>query len=130
VAICSSFLSPKDKNAAIPFLYAFLMLDTVDLTFVSRRLKYGVGTSAGFGTVGGGRVVSEAKKMKHVDISTEIKELVKNIAEQTEKKFQHYNDAIPKLFSPFSPQHTSFNESIASASSKSQAVDTFAASKR
>jgi hypothetical protein len=61
------------------------MLDTVDLTFVSRRLKYGVGTSAGFGTVGGGRVVSEAKKMKHVDISTEIKELIKNIAEQTEK---------------------------------------------
>jgi len=54
--INSSFLSPKGKNVDIPFFYAFLMLDNVDLTFVSRKLEDGVGTSAGFGTVGGGRI--------------------------------------------------------------------------
>jgi hypothetical protein len=50
--IRSSFLSPKGKNVDIPFFYAFLMLDNVDLTFVSRKLEDGVGASAGFGTVG------------------------------------------------------------------------------
>jgi hypothetical protein len=54
--INSSFLSPKGKNVDIPFFYTFLMLDNVDLTFVSRKLEDGVGTSAGFGTVGGGRI--------------------------------------------------------------------------
>jgi hypothetical protein len=56
------FLSPKSKNVDIPFLNEFLMLDTADLTFVSRKLEVGVGASAGFGTVDGGRVVTESKK--------------------------------------------------------------------
>jgi hypothetical protein len=54
--ICSSFLLPKGKNVDIPFFYAFLMLDTADLTFMSRKLEDGAGASIGFGTVGGGRV--------------------------------------------------------------------------
>lgn len=61
------------------------MLDNVDLTFVSRKLEDGVGASAGFGTVGGGRIVSELKKRKHGDVSAEIKELTKNLAKQAKK---------------------------------------------
>ncbi len=46
------------------------------------------------------------------------------MAAQAEKITANTNNAITKLFSPFSPQHTSFRESIASASSNSQPVDT------
>jgi hypothetical protein len=106
--ICSSFLSLNGKNVDIPFFYAFLMLDTVALTFVSRKLQDGAGASTGFGTVGGVRVVLETKKSKQVDVSSEIKKLTKNIAEQAEKITSNTNDAITKLFSPFSPLHTSF----------------------
>jgi hypothetical protein len=123
--ICSSFLSPKGKNVDIPFFYAFLMLDTVDLTFVSRKLEDGVGASAGFGTVGGGRIVSESKKRKHGNFCAGIGELTKNLAEQAEKITTNTNNAITKLFSPFSPLRSSFSESIASASSKSLPVDNF-----
>jgi hypothetical protein len=87
-------LSPKVKNVDIPFFYAFLMLHTADLTFVSRKLEDGVGASAGFGRAGGSSVVSESKKRKHVDVSTEIKELTKNLAEQAEKITFNTNDAI------------------------------------
>jgi hypothetical protein len=38
-----------------------------------------------FGTVGGGRIVSELKKRKHGDVSAEIKELTKNLAKQAKK---------------------------------------------
>ena len=62
--ICNSFFSPKGKNVDIPFFYAFLMLETTDLTSVSRKLGDGVGAGAGFGTVGGGKNVSESKKRK------------------------------------------------------------------
>jgi hypothetical protein len=47
------------------------------------------------------------------------------LAEQAEKNTANTSDAITKSFSPFSPQRTSFSESMASASSSSQAVDTF-----
>jgi hypothetical protein len=120
-----SFLSPKGKNVDIPFFYAFLMLETTDSTFVSRKLGVGVGASAGFGTVGGDKVVSKSRKRKHGGVSTEIKEPTKNLAEQAERITSNINNAITKLFSPFSPQPHSFSESIASASSSSQPVDTF-----
>ena len=49
------------------------------------------------------------------------------MAEQAEKITANTNNAITKLFSPFSPQRTSFSESIATASSNSnsQPVDAF-----
>jgi hypothetical protein len=62
---------------------------------------------------------------KHGDVSAEIKELTKNLAEQAGKIATNTNNAITKLFSPFSPQCSSFSESIASASSKSPPVNTF-----
>jgi hypothetical protein len=80
------------------------MLDTVDLTFVSRKLEDEVGASAGFGTVGGCRIVSESKKRKHGNVSAEIKELTKKLAEQAEKITTNTNNAITKMFSLFSPQ--------------------------
>jgi hypothetical protein len=97
------FLSPKGKNVDNPFFDAFLMLDTIDLTFVSGKLEDGVGASAGFGTVGGGRIVSESKKRKHGGVSAEIKELTKNLAKQAEKITTNTNNSITKLFSAFSP---------------------------
>jgi hypothetical protein len=88
--IRKSFLSPKGKYVGIPFFYAFLMLETTDLTTISRKLGDGVSASAGFGTVGGGKVVSESKKRKHGDVSTEIKELTKKINRSSRKNnFQH-----------------------------------------
>jgi hypothetical protein len=56
----------------------------------------------------------------HGDLSTEIKELTKKFADQAEKMTTNTNNAITKLFSPFSPQPSSFSES-----SKSQPVDIF-----
>jgi hypothetical protein len=38
--IRSSFLSPKGKNVDIPFFYAFLMLDNVDLTLATDPYKH------------------------------------------------------------------------------------------
>jgi hypothetical protein len=64
--IRNSFLSSKGKNVDIPFFYAFLMLETTDLTFVSRKLGDRIGANAGFGAVGGGKNVSESKKRKRV----------------------------------------------------------------
>jgi hypothetical protein len=52
------------KNADILFFYAFVMLDDKDLTCVSRSLEDGVGTSEGFGTAGGGKMVTDLKKME------------------------------------------------------------------
>ncbi len=71
------FFSPKGKNVDIPFFYAFLMLETTDLTSVSRKLGDGVGASAGFGAVGGGKNVSETKKRKQDDLSTHLQQLTK-----------------------------------------------------
>jgi hypothetical protein len=54
------------------------MLDDKKLTFVSWKLGDGVGASAGFGTVGGGKDVSESKNRKQVDLSTDLQQLRKN----------------------------------------------------
>jgi hypothetical protein len=108
--ICYSFLSPKGTNVDIPFFFAFLMLETTDFTFVSRKLGDGVGASADFGTVGGGKNVSESKKRKQ--------QLTKKFAGQAEKITANTNNAITNLISPFSPQCTSFSESIASAANQ------------
>ena len=64
-------------------------------------------------------------KRKQVDVGLEIKELTKNLAEQAEKITTNTNNAITKLFSPFSPQRQSFSESFASASTNTPSVDTF-----
>jgi hypothetical protein len=95
------------------------MLDDKKFTFVSRKLGDEVGASAGFGTVGGGKDVSESKNRKQVDLSTDLQQLRKKLAEQPEKITANTNNAIthiiggannfmkdsqqPELYMPLSP---------------------------
>jgi hypothetical protein len=51
--------------------------------------------------------------------------MTQKLAEQADKIADNLNNAITKLFTPFSPYLTSFSESVASASGRSQVVDTF-----
>jgi hypothetical protein len=54
------------------------------------KLEDGVGATAGFGTAGGGRIVSESKKRNHGDLSAEIKELTKKFSRASRKMdYQH-----------------------------------------
>lgn len=60
------------------FFVPFWMLNNMDLTFVTRSIEDGVGASARFGTVSGGKMVTELKK--HVTIQ-ETKEFATKLAE-------------------------------------------------
>ena len=75
--IKNNFLNPKSKNIDYSYFYAFLMLEDKDLKFASWQLEEGIGTSAGFGTVGG--VVTAVKKKWNVQeaVALDIQSLTK-----------------------------------------------------
>jgi hypothetical protein len=77
--IKNNFLNPKSKNIDYSYFYAFLMLEDKDLKFASWQLEEGIGTSAGFGTVGGG--VTAVKKKLNVQevVALDIQSLTKKL---------------------------------------------------
>jgi hypothetical protein len=72
----------KGKNYDHSLFYAFVMLDEVDLTFVSRHLNDNVGIEAGLGTEGGGEVAFLPKKARVNSMSDEILSKVSNLTDR------------------------------------------------